>query len=445
MELSRKRGYSSQAATIGEQIYAKSPQTSSVERHKRSRPSKEFPTKSKFDDLNNHYNYEVDVEDVLEDYLSPRKRKDIRPLVLDTEDGDWSVIAEFDHCGSLIKSGTCVMLKNGTFLKVKQILMEFDHSHVVLRGHRLAYVRRLRPILDDYIAQNSRELFLDWQVNRKLDTSLENQALIDIPLGWVEKFATIYFTNCERAEDYDHRIGNYFCRWKLIRYYEDTQKERKSVEVAIERLTSAEADSAHRIPDEAVKINWRGPTKKGGSQGDEYTAVDGFCCGGGWSRGAQMAGKIKVLRSFDKDPKACSTYMVNFPKTSCLNVDVFDYCLPNRLQDDLKDLASTPRYVDIAHYSTPCQFFSPAHTKEGPNDETNFAASFCLWHLLNKDKPRVMTFENTAGLERRHFNSLKAIFGQVTSLNYSLRFACLHLAEHGLSQDRRRLIMLASW
>ena len=444
MESSHEQSRGGSVINHIEQIYAESSQTITGQR-KRLRLSKGFPTSSTFNDLNNHYNYEIDADDSLEDYLIPRKRRQIRPLILNTEVGDWIEIHEFDHNGGLIKPGICVVLTNGTFLRVKVILTERHCNHIVLRGHRLVYTKRLRPILDDGKAGNDRELFQDLQINKKHQTQLLDQSLVDVPIGWVDKPVKINFTNCERADDDGDRVDEYFCRWKLSKYYVDTETERKFVEVAIERLRSAEADANHRIPDETIRFNWRGHTEKGGSDDNNYTAVDGFCCGGGWSRGAQMAGNIKVLRSFDKDPKACSTYNVNFPQTNCLNVDVFNYCQPSQLHEHLKNLASTPEHVDIAHYSTPCQFFSPAHTKQGPNDETNFAASFCLSQLLDKDRPRVMTFENTAGLERRHFDILKAVFGQVTSLNYSLRFSCLHLAEYGLSQDRRRLIMLASW
>ena len=90
------------------------------------------------------------------------------------------------------------------------------------------------------------------------------------------------------------------------------------------------------------------------TDGKPYTALDGFCCRGGWTQGAIMAGGVAVVRSFDLDEKACRSYRTNFQATSCLNAHVFDYCHLERLAPQLQEEAMNPRYIDIAHYSTPC-------------------------------------------------------------------------------------------
>ena len=78
--------------------------------------------------------------------------------------------------------------------------------------------------------------------------------------------------------------------------------------------------------------------------------------------------------------------------------------------------------VDILHLSPPCQFFSPAHTVAGKDDEMNTAASFVIWELLRRIKPRIVTLENTFGLENNHPEYLRRVVNQFTSSSYSVRW-----------------------
>ena len=409
-------------------------------RQRRSRRTRVCKSCSTFTQLEHFFNFECDVDDILEDYRLGQKLNSLIPLILDTSEGTWRNTDQHAHGHLELKSGSSVSLMGGTFLRVKQILIESKRGHVVLRGYRFVPAARLRPILDDN--NDTRELVWDLFDVKGSSKSVKEQSLIDVPLQRAEKIVNIYLCNGEKN---DIEGNTYFCRWKLTRSYLDVKNSRRSVGLAIENIPDYEADDGFRIPDHILRINWRGPSSQDLGDDHVYTALDGFCCSGGWSRGATMAGLVKVVRSFDVDEKACRSYDANFPDTSCLNMDVYDYCFPQRLSPKLQGYATNPEYVDIAHYSTPCQKFSPAHTKEGKDDEKNFAASFCLTHLLDKDRPRVVTFENTSGLEQRHFGHLKPIFGQITSRGYSLRFATLNLADWGIPQNRKRLIMLASW
>ena len=418
--------------------------TPDLETHHRQRPfrrTKKHEPSSTFVQLDNYYSNVHEIGDILEDYRSDQNLKNLTPLVLDTSDGTWIKVDQHVYGDLKLKPGSNVSLADGTFLRVKQVLMELEWGYIVLRGYRFVSTACLQPILDDN--NDTQELFWDLFNVKGSPKSVREQSLIDVPLRMVKKIVNIYLCNGEKPDGAGR--NTYFCRWKLTRSYLDIQSIRRSVELAIETILDHEADEGFRIPDHIIKINWRGASSHGLGEGYIYTALDGFCCSGGWSRGASMAGSIKVVRSFDLDDKACRSYGCNFPDTNCLNIDVFDYCSPQNLSPTLREQATTPEYVDIAHYSTPCQYFSPAHTRPGQADEKNFAASFCLTQLLDKDRPRVVTFENTSGLEQRHFRNLKRIFGQVTSRGYSLRFATLNLADWGIPQDRKRLIMLASW
>ncbi|MCJ1310311.1 hypothetical protein MMC25_003973 [Agyrium rufum] len=170
--------------------------------------------------------------------------------------------------------------------------------------------------------------------------------------------------------------------------------------------------------------------------GQRYSFGDAFCCGGGVSRGAVMAG-LHVAWGFDNNPKACSTWAMNFPyaKMHCKSVDEF-----------VARPVSNLDKVDILHLSPPCQPFSPAHTHEGRNDEANTAASLCIGPMLERCRPRIVTLENTFGMTRyvKHQDWYNALISQFTSVGYSIRWGVINFADYGLPQSRKRLIIIAA-
>lgn len=130
--------------------------------------------------------------------------------------------------------------------------------------------------------------------------------------------------------------------------------------------------------------------------------------------------------------------------------------LPNRAQ------------VDILHISPPCQFFSPAHTIAGKDDEMNTASLLACGRLLALVRPRVVTLEQTFGIGHAEFTRwFNALIHQFTDNGYSLRWKICHLQDwvclpppfhlstphremselttpQGLPQRRQRLIIIAA-
>lgn len=103
--------------------------------------------------------------------------------------------------------------------------------------------------------------------------------------------------------------------------------------------------------------------------------------------------------------------------------------------------------VDIAHISPPCQFFSPNHTQARgtPNDEKNFAASFCVKELLGKIRPRFVTSEQTFGILHAQFSqSFNVFLSQFTDFGYSITWRVVRFHQYGLPQRRRRLLLMAA-
>ncbi|KAM0317692.1 hypothetical protein ACHAO8_002243 [Botrytis cinerea] len=142
--------------------------------------------------------------------------------------------------------------------------------------------------------------------------------------------------------------------------------------------------------------------------GQTYTYGDAFCGAGGTTRGAVMAG-LRVKWGFDFDQHACTTWRLNFPGATCYEMSSERFvslatpspCSSN-IPNDVK--------VDILHLSPPCQYFSPAHTVEGKNDEMNTASLFAVAAVIKVAKPRVVTLEQTFGILyprfRGYFSSL---------------------------------------
>ncbi|MCJ1352947.1 MAG: hypothetical protein MMC33_002931 [Icmadophila ericetorum] len=167
--------------------------------------------------------------------------------------------------------------------------------------------------------------------------------------------------------------------------------------------------------------------------GQRYTFGDAFCGAGGTSRGACLAG-LRVQWGLDHNENACRSWEWNFPFADILNRDIFEVITRE----------SGLGKVDILHLSPPCQFFSPAHTTAGQNDDANTAASFAIAGMLKCAKPRIVTLENTSGLLRIHQVWLYAVIHQFTSLGFSIRWKLLCFQDYGLGQRRERLIIIAA-
>ena len=172
-----------------------------------------------------------------------------------------------------------------------------------------------------------------------------------------------------------------------------------------------------------------------------------------------MAG-LRILWGFDFWKQACETWRTNFPYAKCYNKPAHKFVeLAKRSEaQGYPDLMK----VDILHLSPPCQFFSPAHTVNGVDDEMNTASLFAVQSVIEVSRARVVTLEQTFGIAcprfRFYFNALIQMF---TAHDFSIRWAIVPLAQwvrgpslfleqqltshQGLPQRRNRLIIIASW
>ncbi|KAK3905018.1 S-adenosyl-L-methionine-dependent methyltransferase [Staphylotrichum tortipilum] len=376
--------------------------------------------------------------------------------------------------GLVIEPGMTVELKSKfgvheiQFVKIKSILSRGGGSEIVIRGFGFVRSRQLHGMLP----RKLNEVVLMAEIRTSGPARWEEEALMDVPAAEVMWERDLRITNMvfpnHRFESSlysskgapwveDHAV--LVCRSRYELHYNGNHC--KPFEWAIVHMSESEADRPFRILDEQNLNRWRGGKIPGGSHdisgltrpvvdlesarssfsgpprlslGQRYTAGDVFAGAGGASRGIERAG-VKLLFAVDHWTPAAESLRSNFPSSRIYERDVTDFIIDDATKCD----------VDMLHLSPPCQFWSPAHTVAGKNDEHNQAVLFSCTHLVEKFRPRVFTVEQTFGILSpkfaEHFNTFVNGF---TRFGYSVRWKVTPLANYGVPQLRKRLIMLGS-
>jgi DNA (cytosine-5)-methyltransferase 1 len=397
-------------------------------------------------------------------------------------------LAAHKHGDLNLRPGKTVEVNDGSFLKIHSIIHNIQTNETKLRGHRLERTKYLNGMLD----KTWNEVVLCLEID--LDDPREplEQSVTEISLEDITRLRSTRITNeefplCRNANPKDFRSkdsyledGGLTARWKYSCIFRSAVDRKKQAfkERSLTRFGPEECFDQFGTQDTVLRHRWQVKTLLGGppqeidlsqselanppdsgsvrsstlsperqlpgvrTLGQKLTYGDAFSGAGGASRGAQMAG-FRVVWGFDFWQQACDTWQANFPhaKIYCLHSHEF----VNIAKQAEEDGRENPLKVDVVHISAPCQPFSPAHTKDGKNDETNSASLFAVEEIIKASKPRIVTFEQTFGItharHRLYFNTLINMF---TKLDFSLRWSVVHLATWGLPQVRKRLIIIAS-
>ncbi|KAK2747137.1 hypothetical protein FQN57_002394 [Myotisia sp. PD_48] len=332
-------------------------------------------------------------------------------------------IPKYTAQGRTFTPGKSVELNDGTFLRITKLLEGQDG--VVFCGRRLERLETMDSLMPDRLNE------LCWIVDRGGQYTDDE---IEVPLEDVKRLRIIRLTNRPYTPESTNQFqslsecreqGYLFCRLKYIRTWNN---KNRVVEDAIEYLAPEECVDS--ISSNVLRQKWRG--ERGDNQ-CHYTFGDGFCGGGGVSRGAAQAG-LQLSWAFDHNVAAMNSYRLNFPDSIGETCDVADF-LTNRPEDVR---------VVILHLSPPCQPFSPAKTIAAATDDANQACIFSIHQLLELIKPRIVTMEETSGLIERHKEFLYATIHTFVELGYSVRWKVLQSEEFGVPQRRKRLIIIAS-
>lgn len=166
----------------------------------------------------------------------------------------------------------------------------------------------------------------------------------------------------------------------------------------------------------------------------ELTAIDLFAGGGGLTVGLTEAG-FRVVGAVEVEQQAYSVYKANHPEVRCLKQDIRTVS-----GEDL--LAETGvEDIDLLAGCPPCQGFTSLtakYRKEDPRNELIFQMS----RLANELKPKAIMMENVPGLMQKGAPLYRKLKAALKNLGYHLTEGVLQVADYGVPQMRRRLVML---
>lgn len=165
------------------------------------------------------------------------------------------------------------------------------------------------------------------------------------------------------------------------------------------------------------------------------TAVDAFAGGGGLTVGLKRAG-FRVVAAIELEGHAFSTYKANHPEVQGLNQDIATVSGAALLKHVEVDR------IDLLAGCPPCQGFTSLTAKyKGKNDPRNkFVLEMA--RLAEEILPRAIMMENVPGLTKKGESLYRQLRERLQALGYLLTDGVLQVADYGVPQCRRRLVLL---
>ena len=164
------------------------------------------------------------------------------------------------------------------------------------------------------------------------------------------------------------------------------------------------------------------------------TAVDLFAGGGGLSVGLKKAGFL-VCGAVEIEPTAAATYEVNHPNTVVFQSDIRSISGKQLIH------TSPTSKIDMVSACPPCQGFSSLTAKyrrKDPRDELIME----FVRLVREIQPLAIMMENVPGLVKKGASIFECAVGELRSMGYVLTHDVLDVADYGVPQRRRRLVVL---
>jgi DNA (cytosine-5)-methyltransferase 1 len=168
---------------------------------------------------------------------------------------------------------------------------------------------------------------------------------------------------------------------------------------------------------------------------EKFTVAGFFSGTGGIELGLSNAGGFEILYANDIEPKAKTTYDLNFGEGHYQLLDI------NKV-DFKKDLPST----NIIVGGFPCQAFSVAGHRQGFSDEKGRGNLFFrVAEAIQEKQPEVVFLENVKGLVGHDKgNTFKVILETLKDLGYHTKWEVLNAKDYGnIPQGRERIYIIS--
>jgi DNA (cytosine-5)-methyltransferase 1 len=166
----------------------------------------------------------------------------------------------------------------------------------------------------------------------------------------------------------------------------------------------------------------------------QFTAVEVFAGGGGLAVGLREAG-FRTVAAVELEPHAAATFKANHPTVQVFRQDV-------RTVHGSMIMPLAGGRVDALAACPPCQGFSSLTSKWRKDDPRNSLVAE-VGRLADELRPRAIMVENVPGLAQKGRPLFDALLEQLHSLGYVTNWAVLQVADFGVPQRRRRLVLLA--
>lgn len=165
-----------------------------------------------------------------------------------------------------------------------------------------------------------------------------------------------------------------------------------------------------------------------------FTAAELFAGGGGLAVGLRRAG-VTPVSAVELNKHAAATFRANHPDVHMIERDIRKVSA-----QDLR--GPNDQVIDILAACPPCQGFTPLTAKYKRDDERNMLIND-VSRLAEDLQPTAVMLENVPGLAKRGKPLLDALIASLEGNGYVVEWDVLQVADYGVPQTRRRLVLLA--